>query len=520
MYSIFHLRPATILIVHLLLTTGLSAQQLSVTLTGSMHNGSGVPCFGKKEGTITTTVTGGTAPYSYLWSNGETTPNLSGIAAGFYSVEVKDAVAAVVKVEITLTEPEPLKVKPTVSSFDNGENISCFECNNGWIQTGATQGTPPYTYTWDDSPSTSANRYGLGPKEYQVTVTDANGCEESAVVKITQPERSDWTMGGNAGTDPETQYIGTSDNKDLVFKANGQEGIRLKANGDISLMGTLTGDGPLYRRDDGLLGSGFPVYPERPVDRCHGLGSYPYWETRGNAFHQLCEEEDPLLGTLAERPLKIITNGQERMRITHDGKVGIGEAYPEARLHVKGDLLVSTPHGAILSTASAELGATLWARNDNAAWGLSIDPTGTGHILGDINDPEAAMSFNYDRVTINSRLVIGEPTIGPFGAYRLFVDGGIACRDVLVKTGDFPDYVFQPNYALLPIGEFRKYISSESHLPGIPSAAEVDAKGGVEVGDLQVRMLRALEEQALYILQLEERLKLAEQRIEDLNTGK
>jgi hypothetical protein len=81
---------------------------------------------------------------------------------------------------------------------------------------------------------------------------------------------------------------------------------------------------------------------------------------------------------------------------------------------------------------------------------------------------------------------------------------------VLVKTGPFPDYVFQPNYALMPLGDLRTYLCENSHLPGIPSAAEVEEKGGVEVGDLQVRMLRALEEQALYILQLEERLRVLE----------
>ena len=172
--------------------------------------------------------------------------------------------------------------------------------------------------------------------------------------------------------------------------------------------------------------------------------------------------------------------------------------------------MLQTEHGAIATASSATLGTSLWARNYNAAWGLSIDPSGTGHILGDWNNPQPAISFNYDRVTITSRLVVGDPEFGPFGLYKVLVDGGVACRDVLVKTGPFPDYVFQPNYALMPLPDLRTYLNENSHLPGIPSAAEVGEKGGVEVGDLQVRMLRTLEEQALYILQLEERLRLLE----------
>jgi len=479
-----------------------------------MHNGSSIPCFGKKVGTITSTVTGGTAPYWYTWSNGETTADISGVSAGFYSVDVKDADGTVEKAVITLTEPEELKVTATVSSFANGHSISCFECNNGYIQVSATQGTPPYSYSWSDGPSTAQNRYTLGPKAYKVTVTDANGCESSTSVTITQPERSDWTMNGNAGTNPATQYIGTSDNKDVVFKANGEESLRLGADGVIKIRGEFLGEGPLFRDEDGTLRSGeFPVHPGIPADRCRYLGAFPYWETRGNSFSQMCPEEDPKLGTLVERPLKFITSATERMRISHDGKVGIGVSTPLAMLHVQGDMLLHSPHGSIISSANEVDGIALWARNNYAAWGLSIDPDGTGHILGDWNDPRPALSFNYDRVTVANRLVVGEPEFGPPGLYKVLVDGGMACRDVLVKTGPFPDYVFQPGYAVMPLGDLRIYLSKNSHLPGIPSAPEVEEQGGVEVGDLQVRMLRVLEEQALYILELEERLRLVEGKL-------
>jgi hypothetical protein len=101
--------------------------------------------------------------------------------------------------------------------------------------------------------------------------------------------------------------------------------------------------------------------------------------------------------------------------------------------------------------------------------------------------------------------------------YKLYVEGGVACRDVLVKVGTFPDYVFAPDYALMPMDELRSYLDTNHHLPGIPSAAQVEQHDGVELGDLQVRMLKVVEEQALYILQLEERLKVMELRMDHHN---
>ena len=127
-----------------------------------MHNGSSVPCFGMKDGTIVSTVSGGTAPYTYKWSNGALSASITGVPAGYYGIEVVDALGEVAKGEITLTEPEALKVTATASAYANGHNISCFECNNGYIQLTVAQGTPPYSYAWSDGSSTVPNRYGLG----------------------------------------------------------------------------------------------------------------------------------------------------------------------------------------------------------------------------------------------------------------------------------------------------------------------------------------------------------------------
>jgi hypothetical protein len=94
--------------------------------------------------------------------------------------------------------------------------------------------------------------------------------------------------------------------------------------------------------------------------------------------------------------------------------------------------------------------------------------------------------------------------------YLLAVDGKIISEELKVQlSGSWPDYVFQDNYDLKSFDHLRSYIKENKHLPNIPAAAEVE-KNGIEVGDMQRRMVEKIEELTLYILQLEERLKALE----------
>ncbi len=397
----------------------------------SNYNGYPVSCFGMKDGWISVTATGGEAPYSDKWSNGAGTATITDLAAGYYKVDVIDQAERVVTVEITLEQPLPMKLDVDVYEYANGYNTSCYNCSNGNAAVVVMGGAAPFTVAWSDGP-VAAVRYNLGPKDYKITVSDANGCSgASATIYLRGPDRSDWSMTGNAGTMPGPHFIGTTDNKDVVFKSNGQERLRLKGNGEIGLWGADTTYGPLYRDWDGQLkiGDGSGTY--FPENRCFYHLARPNWLTKGNDFTQLCPlEPRPILGTLSNDNLPIYTNGVERMRITTNGKVGIG----------------------------------------------TLPPT------------------------------------GPVQDYRLFVEDGIATRDVLVKLGAWPDYVFSEDYRLMPLGELRAFLRKNKHLPGIPSAAELEAKQGVELGDMQRKLVQVVEEQALYILELEARIKALEER--------
>jgi hypothetical protein len=91
---------------------------------------------------------------------------------------------------------------------------------------------------------------------------------------------------------------------------------------------------------------------------------------------------------------------------------------------------------------------------------------------------------------------------------RLKVNDKVCTQEVNVRLsmGSCPDYVFEPDYALRPLSELRDYIRTHCHLPEIPSAEEAE-RDGLEIGEFQFKLLKKIEEPALYVLELEGHLK-------------
>jgi len=149
-----------------------------------------VSCFGASDGAFSFHVTGGTAPFSYLWSTGDTTKNLSNIPAGPYCVTVTDANGCVTTNCITLLQPPPVADSLT-SQFYNGYNIPCKGQQSGVIFTLASGGYGPYTYVWT-GPSgfstTNQNPDNLFAGFYSVTITDVNGCVRMDTITLTEPD--------------------------------------------------------------------------------------------------------------------------------------------------------------------------------------------------------------------------------------------------------------------------------------------------------------------------------------------
>ncbi|MBL0053659.1 MAG: SprB repeat-containing protein [Bacteroidetes bacterium] len=319
----------------------MQAQSPTVTLTPSQHNGYNITCFGKTDGSITANVTGGMPPYTYAWTNDQTTQTINNLAAGYYSVRVTDAALHEVDADITLTEPELLELQAAVFTYPNGYNVSLYNAYNGSITVTVNGGVANYNLLWNDD-NTSQNRNTLGASSFMVTVTDANGCQtNSERLILTQPERSDWTMTGNANTNPTIQFIGTTDNKDLVFKTNNLERLQITNDGKIkikNLESANVGLDLLFVDENGILKIG--------PKNCNTVLNTP-WLNGGNYFTPNASTNQKQIGTCTNHEFVFISNAIERARFTPLGRFCIGTIAPQSFVSIAGELAIGTNYAGL-----------------------------------------------------------------------------------------------------------------------------------------------------------------------------
>lgn len=138
---------------------------------------------GDGTGTITLEVSGGKGNKSYLWSNGATTKNLTGVEEGTYWVKITDANGYFIKLENIEVEGNP---DPIVIEESDIQHNTCFGSEEGIIEMNTSGGITPYTYEWSNG-ATTENIYNLSAGVYSVTVVDGNGCTKTMTFIIEEP---------------------------------------------------------------------------------------------------------------------------------------------------------------------------------------------------------------------------------------------------------------------------------------------------------------------------------------------
>jgi hypothetical protein len=125
----------------------------------------------------------------------------------------------------------------------------------------------------------------------------------------------------------------------------------------------------------------------------------------------------------------------------------------------------------------------------------------------------------------NARFVVkgdgrtGIGTASPDAAYMLDVAGKIRACEVRVSTaGNWCDYVFEPTYQLMSLGELELYIQKNKHLPEVPTTEQVNEEG-IEIAQMNVVLLKKVEELTLYIIQLQKELITAQESLNSAEKG-
>ncbi|WP_108246744.1 tail fiber protein [Muricauda brasiliensis] len=276
--------------------------------------------------------------------------------------------------------------------------------------------------------------------------------------------------------------------------------------GPRSLFGQAVYDGSTkhtFTTDYGVfeIGPMNAAYGHIYTDRPRIIFNRPIW-TSANIFSSY------------DGDLVLQTEGNERLRIDdNSGNIGIGTANPQHKLELKGKLYLNSgpdDDGILWARHNMTLGTISGSYNHNV---LMLKPGGAsnGFLHSQLQMYVAHSEADHEKkVQIhtfgNSYFNGGNVGIGTANPdAKLAVKGDIHAQEVKVDLSvPGPDYVFKEGYALKSLEEVENYIKLNGHLPNIPSAKDME-ENGVQLGEMNMRLLEKIEELTLYILQLEKK---------------
>lgn len=218
----------------------------------------------------------------------------------------------------------------------------------------------------------------------------------------------------------------------------------------------------------------------------------------------------------------------ERMTILGNGNVGIGTSDPAALLDVRGSFKLGVDAnigGRVYSIGFSRVGsAQLYGE---AAGGLLLGGDGTGYDMAILPNGNVGIAtgnptqkLHVNGTTLTNKLYIGSITDAKASTNLLAVAGSAIFEKVSVKLyGVWPDYVFQPEYNLMSLKEVERFIDKNKHLPNIPSAEEMQASEGMDLGEMNLKLLEKVEELTLHLIEMQKKIEKLDEELSHLRNN-
>ncbi len=325
-----------------------------VPVTASISEQQNVSCNGGSDGSATVQAAGGNPPYTYLWSNGQTTATATNLPAGNYSVTVTgtggsgSAIAAT-----TITQPAAINLTASASGLLTCTNTSVT------ATAAASGGSGGYSFLWSDNQSGSSVQFSQ-PGTYTVTVTDANNCTKTASVVI------------NENISPPTAIVAPAASVSCLQPTVSLNGLGSSSGVGISYQWTASGGGSILSGASTLT----PIV--------NAAGTYTLQVT--NAANGCTATASTVVGSLVQPPtiattgaqlncanpsasLQVSTNAEEAS-YSWSGPDGFASGQPSPQVSSPGtyNVTVTNTANGCSNTASAVVTA------DFAAPSLSFSP--------------------------------------------------------------------------------------------------------------------------------------------------
>ena len=119
-------------------------------IVSNYAGGFAISCFNETDGSVRAIPSGGLAPYSFLWNDGNTSQINDNLGVGIYEVTITDVNGCTAVSDVELLDPPESIVNASVNSSFNGQHISCVGANDGQAIAAATNGVAPYSYSWSN----------------------------------------------------------------------------------------------------------------------------------------------------------------------------------------------------------------------------------------------------------------------------------------------------------------------------------------------------------------------------------
>jgi hypothetical protein len=300
----------------------------------------------------------------------------------------------------------------------------------------------------------------------------------------------DWTIIGNAGTDPSLNFIGTTDNQSLAFRVN-NTAAGLIGNDGRTFLGASAG---LTNTGAYNVAIGFQALRDATGSQNVGVGLNALVFTTTGSGNTGIGANSLILNTTGSNNMGL-GNNSLYSNVSGGFNIGVGDG---ALYNSTGSNNVAV--GQLAGSATTGSNSVFIGHNagSNEAGGDKLYISNSGSVTPLVYGDFSSKFLAIGEVSVADRAAAAS------GGYRLLVKGGMMTEKIKVAiagSGDWADYVFEEGYKMLSLNEVEEYIKVNKHLPNVPSTAEI-LENGIDVAKTDAKLLEKIEELTLYLIDL------------------